>query len=146
MHGIATLVELLLVFLILIILATLLWFFTSGTINALTRSGTGETEKTREILSSCMIVDSVYENKVYVKNCGDGIITNNSLSVYLDDEPLEFVMTPETVKKGEIGTITADLSGASLGDHDLKISNPNLQIVQKVEAVLSGGATVLKMK
>jgi len=136
MRGLSAVVTLLLFLLILISLSILFWFFTSGTIKALTGAGTERTTRTREILSTCMIVDSVHENKVYIKNCGDGVIVNDSLNVFMDDESLEFNMTPESIGKGEIGTVTTNILGINAGDHDLKISNPSLQIVQKVEAVL----------
>jgi len=136
MRGISTVFEIFLILLIMISLVIVLWLFTSGTVKGLTEAGTERTTRTREILSTCMIVDSVHDNKIYIKNCGDGVIVNDSLNVFIDDEPLEFNMTPETIKKGEIGTITTNLLGVSIGDYDLKISNPSLQIVQRVESVL----------
>ena len=136
MRGFSTVVTLLLVLLILIILSVLFWFFTSGTVKALTEAGSERTTRTREVLSTCMIVDSVHKNKIYIKNCGDGVVVNDSLNVFLDDEPLEFNMTPESIKKGEIGTITTNFLGIGIGDHDLEISNPSLQIVQRIEATL----------
>jgi hypothetical protein len=86
-----------------------------------------------------MIVDSVYGNTVYLKNCGYGVITNDSLGVYLDDTPLRFNMTPQTIGKGGVGTINinaSDMAGIIKGDHNLKITNPNSQTVQSIEAVL----------
>ncbi len=136
MHGISTIVELLLITLLLITLVSLLWMFTSGTINVIARSGTNQTQRTQEIFSTCMLVDSVYGNTVYLKNCGYGVITNDSLGIYLDDTPLKFSMTPQKIGKGEVGTITVDTLGLNKGDYDLKISNPNLEVVQQVEAVL----------
>jgi len=115
-------------------IVSLLWLFTSGTINAITRSGTNQTQRTQEIFSTCMIVDSVYRNTIYLKNCGYGVITNDSLNVYLDDTPLTCTMTPQKIGKGEVGTITTNLSGVSVGDHDIKITNPSAQTVQRVEA------------
>ncbi len=139
MRGISAIVELLLITLLLISLVSLLWLFTSGTINVIARSGTNQTQRTQEIFSTCMIVDSVYGNTVYLKNCGYGVITNDSLGVYLDDTPLKFNMTPQKIGKGGVGTIninSADLLGISKGYHNLKITNPNSQTVQSVEAVL----------
>jgi len=136
MRGISAIVELLLITLLLITLVSLLWLFTSGTINVIARSGTNQTQRTQEIFSTCMIVDSVYENKVYLKNCGYGVITNDSLGVYLDDTRLEYNMTPQKIDKGGVGTITANLFGISLGIHNLKITNPNTQTVQEIEASL----------
>jgi hypothetical protein len=101
MHGISTVVELLLITLLLIVLVSLLWLFTSGTIRAITLSGTNETQRTQEVLSSCMIVDSIHENTVYIKNCGFGVITNDSLNAYMDDVPLNLTMTPQKVEKAE---------------------------------------------
>jgi hypothetical protein len=83
-----------------------------------------------------MLVDSVYGNTIYLKNCGYGVITNDSLGVYLDDTPLKFNMTPQKIGKGEVGTITTNLFGISIGIHNLKITNPNTQTVQEVEASL----------
>jgi hypothetical protein len=93
-----------------------------------------------------MIVDSVHGSTVYLKNCGYGVVTNNSLNVYLDDVPLKFIMTPQKIGKGEVGTITIDtssLTGIISGDHDLKISNPNLQIAQRVAAEVINGMAVI---
>jgi len=138
MLGISTIVEVLLITLLLISLVSLLWFFTSGTVNAITKSGTNQTQRTQEIFSTCMIVDSIYGNKVYLKNCEYGVITNDSLNVYLNDVPLKFNMTPQKIGKGEVGTITIlnDPAEFAIGDYDLKITNPNAQTVQSAKYVL----------
>lgn len=142
MRGISTIIELLLILLVLTSLATLFWMFTSGTIKELTLSGTQRTEKTREILSTCMVVDSANGNNIYIKNCGDGVIVNKSLGVFLDGERIEFNMTPESIKKGEIGIITTKLLGLNIGDHEIKMSSPGLQITQKIEATLPDSAVL----
>jgi hypothetical protein len=134
MLGVSAIVELLLITLLLISLVSLLWFFTSGTVNAIARSGTNQTQRTQEIFSTCMIVDSIHGSTIYLKNCGYGVITNSSLGIYLDDTPLRYTMTPQTIGKGGVGTITANLSGVSVGDHVIKITNPNAQTVQSVGA------------
>lgn len=139
MRGVSAIVELLLITLLLIALVSLLWLFTSGTIRAITQSGTNQTQRTQEIFSTCMIVDSVHGSTIYLKNCGYGVITNSSLNVYLDDIPLRFNVMPQTISKGGVGTININalsMVGISIGDHVLKITNPNAQTVQTVEAVL----------
>lgn len=136
MRGVSAIVELLLITLLLISLVSLLWLFTSGTINVITKSGTNQTQRTQEIFSTCMIMDSISGNTVYLKNCGYGVITNDSLGVYLDDTPLTYTMTPQKIDKGGVGTITTNLFGISIGIHNLRITNPNTQTVQQVEASL----------
>lgn len=139
MRGVSAIIELLLITLLLISLVSLLWLFTSGTINVITRSSTNQTQRTQEIFSTCMIVDSIKGNTVYLKNCGYGVIVNDSLGVYLDDMSLRYTMTPQKIGRGEVGTINinaSDMMGVRIGDHDLKITNPNAQTTQRVEAVL----------
>lgn len=135
MHGISSIIGLLLITLLLITLVSLLWLFTSGTINAIAKSGTNQTQRTQDVLSTCMIVDSIHENKVYIKNCGFGVIANGSLNAYMDDVPLNLIMTPQKVEKGGIGTVTIlnDPAYFATGYHELKITNPNTQTAQAVE-------------
>jgi hypothetical protein len=134
MRGISGIIELLMLTFILISLATLFWLFTSGTIGTITESGSQRIERTEEYVATCMKIDSIYKNKVYVKNCGDGFIESQSINLYLDEDPVPFLMSPDKTGKGGIATLTLDISGMKKGGHALKITSPSLQLVQAVEA------------
>jgi len=73
-------------------------------------------------LSGCLKIDAVSGNKIYLRNCGKGVITNNSLSVFIDDVKVGHSLT----EIGEDQTGTVNISGLwkfSMDRHNLKLTN-----------------------
>jgi hypothetical protein len=96
-----------------------------------------DTSSLGEALSSCMKIDSVKDNKIYLRNCGTGVVRNDSTSVYMDEAPIIFTMTPSSIGKGQIAEITLNsLFGVSIGNHKIRISNKAGEIQRYIKAVL----------
>ena len=122
---------------ITIALMALFWLFISGTYTSLTSSGESTVSGTLVTISSCMKIESVSGNKVYVKNCGEGSVTNDTLKIYLNDVPLNFTMSPTIVSEDEVGTVSLyGLWGLPEGGHLLKVTNPKVITEMAVESFL----------
>ena len=138
MKGVSEFIEVLIILIIAIASISVVWLFYNSMFGSVTTAE--NTHALDETLSSCMKIDSVKDNKVYLKNCGDGAVTNSSLRVYFDDAPVNFSMVQESISKGEIGTIT--LYGLTLWDmetgenHKIKITSPSGKVERFVKAVL----------
>ena len=115
-------VVLLLLISIGIVATTYTWL--TATTSGITKSGTEKIEKTVEIISSCMKIQSIGWNKVYIVNCGKGVITNDSLAVFIDGVKVEHDMNPSQIKEDETAEVTLyGLWRFSLGEHKLKITS-----------------------
>lgn len=144
MKAISSVVAVILILLIIMALTATLWIFLSGLFPTITGTGERTINRTVTTLSSCMWIESIGGNKVYLRNCGKGVITNDTLAVYLDDDTSDFTMTPEIVGEEEAGTISMPIWGIPPGDYKIKITNPQTMIQRTVEAVLPD-STVLAL-
>lgn len=137
MKGISQIVLMLLILVIAILSISVLWLYFSGLLVNITSSG--NTSTPGNTLSSCMNIDSVKGNTVYLRNCGDGTVTNSSLRVYFDNAPVNFSMSPLSLGKGQIGIITLygswDLSAGE--NYKLKITTPSAEVERFVKVVYS---------
>ncbi len=109
MKAVSQIITLVIIIVIAISLVTLLWLFISEYYISLTSSGESTINETLIVLSSCMKIDSVSGNKLFLRNCGKGSITEDTLKVYLDEEPVDFSMDPSIYKcsnADEYSTIT----------------------------------------
>ena len=138
MKGVSEFVLILLILIIAITSISILWLAYYGYFRQITLSE--DTSSLGEALSSCMKIDSVKDNKIYLKNCGSGLIKNNTLEIYFDEEPLEFNMTPESIAKGEIGTISLtdlNLFYKTVGEnYKLRITSPSASVERYVKTAL----------
>ncbi len=80
------------------------WF---SNVAATTTTGTSKgVKETMRQLTSCVRIDSMAKNKIYIRNCGEsGIIDASSLGVYLNGKFVNFTLSPPTITPGKIGTI-----------------------------------------
>ncbi len=128
---------------IVVVLAGLSYIFLSGILISVTETGEISTTQVAEKLSSCMKIESIHENEIYLRNCGSGVINNNSLRIYIDDIFYDFIMTPSTINNGELATINLFFFGISRGNHFLKITNPSTEITKKIEAYYLTNSTLV---
>lgn len=129
-----------LIIVIVIAIVSLFWTFSTEIFTSLTE--TGETQMTHitEVMSSCMRIEFASQNKINIKNCGTGIITNDSLHVFIDDKEFDYFMSPESITEGDIAIVTLSIWGISIGDHRLKIVSPKAELTRRIEAVLHDSA------
>jgi len=137
MKAVTQIIAVIIIISLSIALVALFWIFISGTFTSLTSSGESTVGETLVTISSCMKIESVSGNKVFVKNCGEGSITEDTLNVYLSDIPFNFTMSPTIVGKDEVGTVSLyDLQDLSQGGYLLKVTNPKVITERTVEAIL----------
>jgi len=134
MKAISAIIVIILILMIVAAIAALAYTFFSSMFASLTETGGISISQVTEKLSSCMKIESIYENKIYLRNCGSGVINNNSLRIYIDDIFYDFDMNPPTINKGELATVKLSFFGMSYGDHFLKITNPSTEITKEIEA------------
>ncbi len=116
-----------------ILLVALFWLFIYGTYSSLTSSGESTVGRTLVTISSCMKIESVSRNKVYVKNCGEGVITQDSLKVYFDDIPLN-ITSVTTFGNTNIGSNGGGTANRIFGS---KFKLTQSAIVSKITSYLS---------
>ncbi len=112
-----------------------------------TSTGSKTVKKTTKALSSCLSIESVSRNKIYIRNCGmeDTVVTNDSISVYVDGVKVGHDMNPVTLNPGELGEITVkDLWKFSLGEHTLKVvSGSGIAMAEKPVEFVPNPSAVL---
>ncbi len=91
MRAITPVFSVLLIVVLSVTMVSILWLFMTGALNSLTSTGTSTVSESMTTISSCMKIESVYGNSVSLRNCGNGVITGDTLSVYIDDIPLGVV-------------------------------------------------------
>jgi len=134
MRGVSEFVLVLLFMIIVLFSITVLWLYYYGYFRHITFSG--ESPRLGEALSSCMKIDSASNNKIYLKNCGSGVVKSDKINVFIDEEPFEFTMSPNSISKGEIAEITIkNLLGISFGEHKIKITSPSGKTERYLKAV-----------
>jgi hypothetical protein len=136
MQGISSIIALILIIIIVVAMVSLFWLFSSSMFSSVTQTGTTVVSHVTETMLYCMNIDSIYQNKIYLRNCGQGSITNDSLNIYIDNAPFSFNMTPSSINQAETATITMPIWGISIGSHTLRIINPNTELLKTIEAVL----------
>ncbi len=78
-----------------------------------------------EMMSGCISFDHAYENKAVIRNCGTGVIDEDSLVVLLDGgSPVNFTMSPFSINAKETATVTLySLWKYAYGEHTLKFKS-----------------------
>jgi len=104
MKGVSNIVLLLITIIIVISSISALWLYFSVVLRITT--STDSTSALGNALSSCIKIDSTSGNKVYLRNCGSGVVTNSSLRVYLDDILINFSMSPQVLNNSVQGIIS----------------------------------------
>jgi len=147
MKAVSTVIAIILIILIVIVLAVLMYVFLRGILLETAEAGTISINKTVTILSSCMYIDSAAENKVYLRNCGKGVIASNKLAVYLDDTIMDFEASSEFAYEDELMIIIPkELWRFTLGKHNLRITGPSIQASKSIETFRSDSKAVLAFK
>lgn len=89
---------------ITISLAGLAYMFMSTTMSDVTASASSTVDTTTSSMLTSYKIESMDIAKVYVRNTGQNPLT--SLSVYVNDEPATYNITPSSIAAGQVGTIT----------------------------------------
>ncbi len=138
MRGAVSLINLIIILAIVVAIGLTVWFFLSGFFTELGETGRESTQETLEVLTSCMKIEEAYRNKFFIRNCGKGVITNDSLNIYVDENLIDFDLDPISIGEGGTGTvILTDVENISSGQHSLRITNPNTETLTYFEALVT---------
>jgi hypothetical protein len=143
MKGISEFVLSLLLILILVSTITIVWLYYYGYLKFI--ESNSDTSQLGESLSSCMKIDSMSANKIYIKNCGNGVINNVSLAIYIDEQQFAYTMNPSPLAKGQIGTVQIDASSLSPGGHNITVTTISAQAVRYANVTLVAGNKTLNL-
>ncbi len=142
MRGISTLLAIILLVVIVVAIVSLLFTFFSGLFSTTTQAATASTTHVTGLFTSCIRVVSMSSREINIRNCGLGVLTNDTLNLFIDNQKFNFSMTPESIDKEEIATIAIPLWGITIGDHTLKIVNPKTETTARFEAELPDSAVL----
>ncbi|NOZ81734.1 MAG: hypothetical protein GXO63_01125, partial [Candidatus Micrarchaeota archaeon] len=130
--GMSPVVVVILLVVIVFVLISILNFWASGLIGKVSFEGERRIKTIEESLY-CVKVESFSGNKIYLRNCGVGDITQNVLAVFIDDTPVKFVLKNE-IESGKRGyIIIPELYRFDVGKHELTISAGSSIIKSYVE-------------
>lgn len=103
MHALSSIIVIILLLMITIALVSLAYMFFSVIMAQTTQAGTNAINTATTSLLAQMEIESVSINSVYVRNTGSSDLTN--FSVYVNDVPANFNVTPSVIKSGQVGTV-----------------------------------------
>ena len=133
MKSLSSVVAIIMVLVITIALVGILYTWITTTVGSTAKTGTQVTSKLKEDLTTCMRIDSVSGNRIYLRNCGSGKIYNQSLTVFLDGEQIPHSL-PSDIDPGKTGAVKVyGLWKYSLGSHTLKVTLGQLSVQRSVE-------------
>lgn len=121
MKAVSEVIAIILILMITISLAGLAYLFMSTTMADTTASASSSVSSTTSSMLTSFRIESMDIAKVYVRNTGQNPLTN--LSVYVNDEPATYSLTPSSIAPGNVSTVTIYSfipDGATI-----KITSPN---------------------
>ena len=104
MRGLSTIIIIILFLMIAIALAALSYTFFVGAFQSVTKSGEQAISKATTSGQALMRIESVSEDKIYIRNIGQ--VNLSDISVYVGDAPASYTINPEVVPPGQVATIT----------------------------------------
>jgi len=135
MKGAVDLITIIIVACMVVSIGLMLWFYLSVYYSQVSQTGEARTQRSLETLSSCMRIEEATQNKFFIRNCGTGLVTDNSLNVYIDDIRFSFSLDPASIDAGKTGTLTLQgVWGLPIGQHTLRLTNPNVETSASFEA------------
>ncbi len=104
MHGISTIIVMILLVLITVSLVGMSYMFFSGTFTQTTEATQKTVSNTVSGMLSQMSVVSMAGNSIILKNTGSTDLSN--FTIFINNAPVNFTVTPEVIKEGQLGTVT----------------------------------------
>jgi len=118
MKAISAVIATIMLLMITVSLVGVFYVFSSTLAGTTTDSGSAQTSLLTKQLSACVRIDNIIGSQITVTNCGKGIITNDSLAVFIDDAKLKISMNtiPEN---GQVVVNITDLPSTTQKNHVL---------------------------
>jgi len=112
-----------------------MWFQRTGTDITITIEN--QTSELTEQVGQQILIDAISGNKIYLRNTGTGVIDNDSIAIYVDDKPVNFILSD--IPEGHVGEAT--ILGCGLGKHKLKVTTgAGTEVASRVKSEIVGSA------
>ena len=135
MKGVSNILILILLAMLSVSITYMVYVFLIETTSSTTQSGTQITDSALSSFSSCIRIESVSGNKAFLRNCGEGVVTQSSLGMYMDEIALSFIMSPASISEDSTATVTlTSLASVDIGMHTLRATSPKASGQITVEA------------
>lgn len=120
--AISAVIATIMLLMITVSLIGVFYVFSSTMTGTTTDAGSQQASLLTKQLSACVRIDNIIGSQITVTNCGKGIITNDSLAVFIDDSKLKIIMN--TIPENGQGIINiTDLPSTTQKNHALRIKN-----------------------
>ena len=142
MNGLSSIVALLLIVVVVVSVSVSFWSFTSDYFSKLARTSDNSTQTAVQTISSCIRIEESFQNKMFIRNCGKGTVSEANLSVFVDNSPVGFVQSPSVINEGKSGTVTIS-SAVPAGQHTVTILISNSQVTAQFTSDGSGNFRII---
>ncbi len=114
--------------------AGIAYVWTGGIQSGVQEGTTTEAEKIQTTASNCVKVENVNGRTVYLRNCGNGVITANALLTYIDGLPANGTLTG-SISPNTVGTLVLNgIWNLTYGNHKIRVTNGAVDVTQNVIA------------
>jgi hypothetical protein len=103
-----------------------IFYITYTLTSSVIKSNQQESENFGDTISSLFGIDGLSGHKVYMRNLGSIVLSNQTFRVYIDRIPVNYTMETD-ISPGQLGSIrVSGLSRFSFGDHTLRITGKGM--------------------
>ena len=139
--GVSAVIASVLIVLVTVALISTYSLWSSRIFGQVTSTAEQSTQATTKALFSNIGIESVSDQRVFIKNTGTSDLTTNALTVYYDSQPINFTADFSTLSQNGLGTLV--LSGLwkyGPGSHSLRVSAGVFSDTKSVTASAARGA------
>ncbi|MFQ6020634.1 MAG: NosD domain-containing protein [Candidatus Aenigmatarchaeota archaeon] len=102
MKGLSQIVIVILILLLVVFISSLAFIWFTAVFAEISEVGKNQTNITTQQMTSSIIIESISQNKIYLRNTGNNDVTN--FTVYINDTMVN-ITSPDVIKPGELGII-----------------------------------------
>lgn len=106
--AITPIIAIVLILMMTVAAFALVFIWLMATQDDLQESVSSDIKIVQEKVSSCLSIEQTYGDILYIRNCGDGIVENTSLTLYVGGVPVKHAISPVTISEGDLGVLTLD--------------------------------------
>ena len=106
--AITPIIAIVLILMMTVAVFALVFIWLIATQDDLQESVSSDIKIVQEKVSSCLSIEQTYGDILYVRNCGDGVVENTSLTLYVDGKPAKHSMSPASLSDGSLGVLKID--------------------------------------
>ncbi len=122
--GITPIIAIVLLLMMTVAAFGLTFVWVQSTQGDIQESISGDIQDIQAKVSSCMSIDAINFNKVYLRNCGEGALANSTLKIYVNGIPANYTLNGD-IKEGK--------------SKEVEIAYPNIQTTNSLSFQSASG-------